>query len=281
MRLNAYIMLGDPAFLGPSVRSYYPYVDRIVVSYDESGTSWTGTELPIEECLEIVRALDVDGKCDYRPGAFARPGADALDNDTHQRSVALEQASEGADWVLQLDTDEVIPRPEVFLAALARADVVGAFGLDFPARWLYTRVRPGRFLEASTRLWRPACSFPGPLAVRVGTQILLARQTHDPLYRVDIRPWNSDPAQRGDMIVHEVIDPADAVLHYSWVRSTTHIAKKVGWSGHSEEWKASGKYGQWLHATRAPWRTVLKTPFAPKWRHFRLSRMPDFPDEGV
>lgn len=281
MRLNAYIMLGDPAFLGPSVRSYYAIVERIVVSYDENATSWTGTPLPIERCLEILHELDTEGKCDYRPGHFAREGHDPLDNDTFQRQTALSQAEEGADWVLQLDTDEVMPQPDVFVEMVERADRAGAWALDFPARWLYTRVSPGRFLEASTRFWRLACSFPGPLAVRAGVPLRLARQTDYPLYRVDVRPWNTDPAAAPHTIVNEVISPDAAVLHYSWVRSQADIARKVGWSGHSEEWRHSGKYGQWLHSTRRPFTTVLKTPFAPLWRHYRLSRVPDFPDQGV
>jgi len=281
MRLNAYIMLADPAFLGPSVRSYYDLVDRIVVSYDENATSWTGTPLPIEHCLQIVRELDVDGKCDYRPGHFGRVGFDPLDNDTYQRRTALSQASEDADWVLQLDTDEVVPRPDVFLRAIQRADDADARVLDYPARWLYTRVGPGRFLEASTRFWRLACSYPGPLAVRAGTALRLARQSDWPAYRVDVRPWNTDPAAPPRTIIHDLVPADAAVLHYSWVRSAEDIARKVGWSGHSDEWRTSGKYGQWLHATRTPLRTVLKTPFASKWRHYRLSRLPDFPSEGV
>ncbi|GAA2982121.1 hypothetical protein GCM10010460_17470 [Microbacterium terrae] len=281
MRLNAYIMLGDPAFLGPSVRSYYAMVDRIVVSYDENATSWTGTPLPIERCLEIMRELDTEGKCDYRPGHFGRSGFDPLANDTHQRSIALAQAGDGADWVLQLDTDEVVPRPDVFLSVLANADASAAWALDYPARWLYTRVSPGRFLEASTRSWRTACSYPGPLAVRAGTLLELARQTEFPKYRADVRPWNTDPAAPPHTVVHEVVPAEAAVLHYSWVRSSADIARKVGWSGHSEEWRTSGKYGQWLHSTRHPWSTALKTPFAPKWRQYRLSRVADFPDQGV
>ncbi|GAA5212179.1 hypothetical protein GCM10025774_35810 [Microbacterium kyungheense] len=281
MRLNAYIMLADPAFLGPSVRSYYSIVDRIVVSYDENAKSWTGTPLPLEHCLEIIRKLDTEGKCDYRPGHFARPEFNSLQNDTHQRQTALAQASEGADWVLQLDTDEVMPRTDVFLGVLDRADASGAWAMDYPARWLYTRVQPGRFLEASTRLWRLACSFPGPLAVRAGTVLELARQTGSPLYRADVRPWNTDPAGPPETIVHEVVPADAAVLHYSWVRSAEDIARKVGWSGHSDEWRKSGKYGLWLHATRRPKSTVLKTPFARKWRQYRLSRVLDFPDEGV
>lgn len=280
MRLNAYVMLGDPAFVGPSIRAYYPFVDRIVVSYDEEHLSWTRTPLPVDTCLDAVRALDVDGKCDFRPGRFAREGFDPLENDTFQRNAALADASRGADWVLQLDTDEVIPRPDIFLETLRHADDAGAGGLEFPARWLYTRVKPGLFLESSRRLWRPAMSYPGPVAVRAGSTLTLARQADVPLHRVDVRPWNTDPAHPSDAVVHEVVALSSAVNHYSWVRSDDFIRRKVGWSGHAAELAEGGDYLKWRSATEHPLRTVLTSPFRTGGRRFRFGRAADFMGEG-
>jgi hypothetical protein len=275
-RLNAYVLAADPAFLAASVTAYYDRVGRIVVSYDESSTSWSGTPLPVAECLEILAALDVDGKCELAPGAFWRPGEEPLANDTHQRQAALEQASEGADWVLQLDTDEVMPRPEVFFGALDRADDAGATALDYPSRWLYSRVADaavgGRYLEASTRLWRPVAGFPGPLAVRAGTRLECARQAPTAIrYRVDLRPWNTDPAQGPGSVVHEVVGVDDAVVHYSWVRPDEHMRRKFGWSGHSKEYTHPLVYRRWASRSRRPWITAVTTPLRrhPEW--FRLS----------
>ena len=169
MRCTAYILVADPNFLAESLRSYYHRVERIVLSYDRTATSWTGTPLPVDQCLQVVAELDVDGKCVHAPGDYARLNHDPLVNDTHQRQEALDLASCGADWVLQLDTDEVMLEPDTFFAALRRADAVGASGLDYPSRWLYSRVAPGRYLEATRRFWGVAASFPGPLAVRAGT----------------------------------------------------------------------------------------------------------------
>lgn len=110
-RVNAYILAADPSFLHSSLSAYYDRVDRIIVSYDRSARSWTGTALPVEQCLRIIDAIDVDGKCVRAPGDFARLDENALDNDTYQRQVATDQASEGARWVVQLDTDEVMWAP--------------------------------------------------------------------------------------------------------------------------------------------------------------------------
>ena len=39
MRVNAYVLAADPAWLTSSVWSYYNLGDQIVVSFDESNTS--------------------------------------------------------------------------------------------------------------------------------------------------------------------------------------------------------------------------------------------------
>lgn len=260
MRLSAYVLVADPSYLEASLRAYYDHVDRIVLSYDRTSTSWTGTPLPVAECLRLVELLDVDGKCQHAPGNFVDLDRHPLDNETRQRQVALDMASDGADWVLQLDTDEVMLDVDAFLGSLERAERAGASALHFPSRWLYSRVAPGRYLEASSRFGRPSASYPGPLAVRSGTQLVHARQADAPHYRVDLRPWNTDPKHRHDMIVHEVVDPEAAVLHFSWVRTPEVMRKKFGWSGHAAHYSRPEVYAKWEGRSAHPRRAVLSSP---------------------
>ncbi len=270
-------MLADPSYLRESVLAYYPFVERIVVSYDRSATSWTGTPLPIAQCLETIRLLDVDSKCVELPGDFA-PTVDPLQNDTVQRQSALDAASDGVDWVVQLDTDEVMARPEAFFSSLARAEEASAGGLDYPARWLYSRVGEGRYLEQTTRFWRPAMSYPGPLAVRAGTRLRLARQADVALHRVDVGRRNTDPWHPRDAPVDEVVKLSDAVLHFSWVRDPAVIRRKFAWSGHADELASPTVYRRWVHRTAHPWSTVLSTPLRRRdagW--YRLSTIAEPP----
>lgn len=111
MRITAYVLVADPNYLRESLLSYYDHVDRIVLSYDENATSWTGTPIPVAECLAVIDDLDVDGKCERMPGHFARLEHHPLENETYQRQLALDEAGKDADWVLQLDTDEVMLDP--------------------------------------------------------------------------------------------------------------------------------------------------------------------------
>ncbi|WP_407316568.1 hypothetical protein UQW22_09705 [Isoptericola halotolerans] len=276
MRVNAYVLVADPNFLGASLSAYYDHVDRIVLSYDETATSWTGTPLPVDECLAIVKEVDVDGKCVHSPGRYARLDHDPLDNDTFQRQAALDEASGGADWVLQLDTDEVMTDPDVFFTALHRAEGTGTSALAYPSRWLYSRVAAGRYLEASTRLGRPVASFPGPLAVRAGTRLELARQTTCPTYRVDLRPWNTDPHQHQETPVHQVVAPHEAVLHFSWVRDPDTMRRKFGWSGHTAMYSDPAVFRRWASRSARP-RATAATSLLRRRDWYRLVTVPEPP----
>src|SRR4051794_34106735 len=108
MRIHAYVLAGDPAWISESVLSYYPLVDRIVVSYDAKGRSWAGHRLLVDDSLRSLKSVDVSGKMVFLPGNHTDPERFSLEMETEQRQGALDAASEGADWVLQLDTDEIL-----------------------------------------------------------------------------------------------------------------------------------------------------------------------------
>jgi hypothetical protein len=274
IRINAYVLAADPWWLEESVRAYYPVVDRIVVSYDEDSTSWTGTPIPVEECLARLRAIDVAGKCDFRPGHYARLDEHPLDNDTFQRAEALAAASDGADWVLQLDTDEVIADLAEFVSCLEEADERGATGLEYPSRYLYTRTRSGRFLEMSSRRWGTIGNYPGPVAVVAGTVPRHARQADISPFRVDFAANNTDPRHPSDAIVQRVIRPRAGILHYYWVRSEEHMRRKAGWSGHADTYSEPARMRAWRWRTRHPLLTTLTAPFQPMDNRFRLTTLP-------
>ncbi|WOP17213.1 hypothetical protein [Raineyella sp. LH-20] len=274
LRLNAYVLAADPWWLEESVRSYYGLVDRIVVSYDQDAISWTGTPLPIDDCLARLKAIDVDGKCDYRPGHFARLEHEPLDNDTHQRTIALGQASEGCDWVIQLDTDEVLQAPDEFRSCLAEAADRGAGGLEYPSRYLYARTRGGDFLEMSSRCWGTIANYPGPVAVVAGTTPRHARQADVDLFRVDFSPHNTDPRHPFDAVVHRTVPRDAGILHYYWVRSEEYMHRKARWSGHADTYSEPRRMRAWRRRMKHPLLTALSAPFQPLDNRFRITRLP-------
>lgn len=272
LRITAYVLAGDPWWVEESVLAYYPMVDRIVVSYDKSGRSWSGEPLPVDEALAHLRSIDVDGKCVFAPGDYSRPGEFALDTETAQRQAVLDQASEGADWVLQLDTDEVIGDRSTFLSCLAETEAAGMHGLEYPARYLYTRLRRGFFLEHCTRMWGIEGNYPGPVAVRAGTTLAHIRQAHVPLFRVDFKAHNTDPAHPRDAIVHRIVPLSSGIRHYSWVRSVEYMHRKAGWSGHADTYTRN--FQSWIWRSRHPLMAVACSPVRGANRRFRFVWLP-------
>lgn len=148
--------------------------------------------------------------------------------------------------------------------------------MDYPARWIYTRVGPGMYLESSNRFGRRVASYPGPLAVRAGTSLRMARQTDAVHYRADIRAKNTDPWRPADSAVHEVVHPRDAVLHFSWVRTPEAVHRKLAWSGHADDLDAPAEYRQWVWHTRHPILTTVSNPLR-RGRWLRLTSVPEPP----
>jgi hypothetical protein len=265
VKLAAYVLLGDPSWLPLAVASWYPHVDRIVASHDESGRSWAGGDLsgPIDRCLELLRQLDTDHKVEEVAGRFVAGGPDLMAAETAHRQAALDVAGQGADWVLQLDTDEVLPDARRLMAQVRTADQAGDDALELPARWLYTHVRGTWYLEMATRRLRPWEAFPGAVAVRSGTRLTHARQTDARTRRLHL--GDGGPATvRGDQ----------AVLHFSMVRSDAVMTWKATITGHARDLDWERRLGLWRQAGRHPWWACAASVARPEFGSYRPVRLP-------
>ena len=280
-RLGAYVLLADRAYLTESLTSYYDIVDTVVVIYDEDAISWTGEALDLAPCFETIARLDRDKKVVQVPGRFHGGRRTALELETFERNTAIRALGDSVDWVLQIDTDEVLGNPAQLVASVVKADAHGASAVEFPARWLYGHVDGQHFLERCRRLWGVSAGFPGPVAVRAGTELTLARQCDAPLWRVDFRAHNTDPAHPSTTRVDESIDPSDGIWHFSWVRSEAEMRAKSSTSGHAGEFDWTTEIDRWLWRCRHPRLTTFLTPLrhhpsvvgAPTW--LRVTRVPE------
>lgn len=283
MRLNAYVLAGDPAWIEQSIASYYDHVSRIFVSYDASGRSWSGAPLSVDESLRRIAAVDPQSKVVLLPGEHVgKDGQHILTVETAQRQHALDAASDGADWVVQLDTDEIVPSMKPVLTHLEAAVARGATALEFPARMFYARAYDGRFLEHCGRWWTTQTGFPGPILVAAGARLTHARQAADaPLYRVDVSPWNRDPAHGRGTRVHAVVPRDQAILHLSWVRTEEQMSEKSVVSGYANTKDWALDLRRWRRRAAHPRRTIAQTPFARSaLARFRLTRLPQFDGLG-
>jgi len=276
IRFNAYVLAGDPAWAGESIASYYGMVDRIIVSFDRSHRSWSGHPLSVEESLRRIRAADPDGKVVLLPGDHVATGRSLMAVETAQRQEALDAAADGADWVLQLDTDEIVPSPASLRDHIAAADSADAVALDFPLRNIYAATPQGRFLEQCGRFWTTQAAYPGPVAVRAGTALSVARQARGvPHYRVDVAARNTDPAHPRNTAVHAVIPREEAILHLSWVRTEAQMLEKRIVSGYSKNRDWDRDLARWRWRSRHPLLTAGSAPISRRWfDRYRVVALP-------
>ena len=106
------MLAADPAWIEESIAGYYPHVDRIIVSFDETGTSWTGHPLDPTEAVSRLKALDHQGKIVLAPGRFFSLGRNALASDTAPVSYTHLRAHETVlDLVCRLLLEKKNSRP--------------------------------------------------------------------------------------------------------------------------------------------------------------------------
>jgi hypothetical protein len=250
--VNAYVLAGDPTWLRESVRAYYPHIERLIVSFDSEERGWTGARLRVRECLDILKSIDVDGKIDWAPGHFSSGAAgDYVAADTKQRCDALRRAEEGADWVLQIDTDEVLPRWSPFEALLRYADEQGLSAVEWPLRVLFRHLSGDRYLEIVTDAGTTHFEYPGPVAVKPGVELVECRRTNSEFVRPIVMGDEFSLQIRGAAVTGEhrveVVEPDDAIWHNSWGRSPAVVRRKVAAWSHNQGLRSwAFYYAVWL-----------------------------------
>jgi hypothetical protein len=238
LKINAYLLAADPTWIRASVSSYYDHVDKIVVSYDSSSRGWTGATINVAGCLTALRQIDSQHKMIFAPGDFVDTHSAATTGDTRQRREALALASQDADWVLQIDTDEVLPSFGSLRAALACAERLDLPAVEWPMRVLYRTLRDGTYLQVVSEHGEAHFEYPGPIAVRRGAHLTDCRRTDGSYLRPLVQGDVTSLQIRRQPVTTEhrafVITPADAIWHNSWARSPKQVRRKVATWGHNQ-----------------------------------------------
>ncbi len=283
MRVSAYVLAGDPTWIHTSVLSYYPYVQEILVSYDRSGLGWTGRPNPVDNCLTALRGLDSEGKLRFVGGQYSDPSSPPLDCETRQRRAAIAAIGPDVDWILQIDTDEVLPSYPALELALKQAGDLTLAAVEWPMRVLYRRLRNGGYLGISGAHGELHVEYPGAIAVRPNTTLEHCRRAPGPVLRMCVAGDATSPQvrsepQHGEVRSHSLL-VSEAIWHNSWARSSTDIRRKISTWGHAAGLRSQLYYARtWLPAPIS-WRWLRDLhPFA-RGLWPRLERLADLPIE--
>ena len=243
INISSYILLGESAWLSESVMSYYPFVNEIIAVYDKNFMSFTGHNIKTryEDCFATLNELDVDRKVKYVCEDFVAKTDDLMVADTYMRQYALNSTSSRADLVIQIDGDEIVPDPFHFLSCIDKFVDSDYFAMEYSARWLYTHIASGFFLERCNRDFTYWHAIPGPVVIRPGLELVHSRQTDKPCMRFE-------PGGR-----HADMNVKQSLLHPSMLRTDKSIREKMEYlSGHSKQIPGMQIYEDWKFAKKNP-----------------------------
>ena len=285
MKIHAYILASDPNWIEASLLSYLDLVDKVVVCYDESGLSWSGNQAKTQESINRIKQIDIQGKCTYISGDYAKLGSSLslLEKDSMQRRAAYVEARVGADWVLQLDSDEIVSDSATLLTALHAARTSGAIQVYYPFRWIYLRSLLGHYIEyGSSKLGRMV-TYHGPIAVRGDAIHQEARRVDGPVHLVRIDHGVTSPYLesiiRGDFgrVVSSSTSTYDnSICHLSWVRRPSLIARKLRNFGHAYDRDWNTQILKWLLTYYLPHLMVIL--FRCKQGPYQCMALAELPD---
>jgi hypothetical protein len=255
MTIAAYICLGDPAWIEASVQSYYPHVSKIIATYDRDGLSWTGPKIDIDVCIERLKAIDVEQKVEFVADNFSVSSNydNPMLNDTLQRQVGVDFASQYGDWVLQLDTDEIIANWKVFVAQIQYANANEFDAVYFPSIYVYKLISRTLALESCRRWGVRQPGYPGPLCVRAGTKLYLSRRSRGRTLHVACQGALDTVIEQNATISAVRVPESDCVVHITKGRTPEYMKKKFETWSHSKDRSYALDLKYWNLVRVCPW----------------------------
>ncbi len=103
----------DAHLLPDSIKSYYDYVDEIVLGLDKDRISWSNNRFSFDESSlwSSLQKIDYDNKINIIEDNFHRSGV-PIENDTHERNFLKAKCEN--DWIFSFDADEILVNAKEF-----------------------------------------------------------------------------------------------------------------------------------------------------------------------
>jgi len=103
----------DAHLLPNSIKSYYDYVDEIVLGLDKDRFTWSHQSFTFDEnkLWAELKKIDTKGKISVIEEHF-HPSGLAIENDNYERNVLKSHCTN--DWIMSFDADEELINPKEF-----------------------------------------------------------------------------------------------------------------------------------------------------------------------
>jgi hypothetical protein len=104
----------DARYLPQSIKTYYNYVDEIILGLDEKRISWSGNKFTFDEekLFKELEQIDGDSKISVIEDDFYRDTNKYIENDNFERNFLKSHCSHN--WVMSFDADEELINAQQF-----------------------------------------------------------------------------------------------------------------------------------------------------------------------
>lgn len=211
----------DANYLPNSIRSYYDYVDEIVLGLDKDRISWSGNKFSFneDELWKQLKAIDYDNKISIIEENFHRSSV-PIENDTHERNYLKSKCE--YDWVFSFDADEVLANAREFFVDFCPL-VQDYKDVELMFTWflMYKKVENG--------------------------YLVIADESREHVFKKDIqgftahRDLNTFTYCRWTNSQNKILSPL-GIIHYSFCRNDDELSDKINNFGHSIESKRDPFY---------------------------------------
>lgn len=211
----------DADLLPGSIKTYYPYVDEIVLGLDKDRISWSGNKFSFDEdsLWKSLKAIDHSKKIKIVESNFHRSDS-PIENDTHERNYLKHYCSN--DWVFSFDADEQLINPKEFFQEFCPL-VERYKDLEIMFTWFlpYKQLDEGLLMIADEQ------------RNHLFTKDIQGFVAHRDIHTYTYCRWaNSSKKIKSPL----------AIMHYSFCRPEKELTKKVNNFGHSVESKVDPFY---------------------------------------
>ncbi len=206
----------DAIFLPTSIKTYYDYVDEIVLGLDKDRISWSNNRFSFDEAQlwKQLKAIDYDNKISIIEENFHRSSS-PVENDTHERNFLKSKCEH--DWIFSFDADEMLVNArEFFVDFCPTVQDYKDIELVFTWYMLYKEFDSGYLIIADED---------GERAFKKETQGFTA---HRDLHTFTYCRWTNSRKK--------ILSPL-GIKHYSFCRTDEQLDKKINNFTHSRESK--------------------------------------------
>lgn len=221
----------DARFLPESIRSYYNYVDEIILGVDVDRVSWSGNKFSFDEeaLWKELSVIDTDNKIVIIEDNF-HGSLVAIENDNYERNFLKNECHN--DWIFSFDADEVLLNAKDFFYKFC--PIVEQYKNDYDVCMVWAtpyKIIDDKILVIANEDGTPFFGENQGVATSIDSNYVYAR-------------WTDKSAAGRNRIMSPLVS-----THWSLCRSKEELHTKINNIGHSDIAEKDPFFSQWDKVT--------------------------------